>query len=219
MKLTKIIAAAVVMSLGVFAGTAQAVPMKATWTGTVTSAFGYAVAGANVGDAAQATFTFDTDNLGAPNNYSQYNYWANYSGVSNGIPGFYTSATYTFGSLSGSYVGTNTPPSSYTYLGSGSSVNYYENYVSNGNGYLDVFINYGSGSGLTNGDPSQTFSTSALPGSFILYLIGGSLQANVTSLTVSSAETPSDPVPAPGALALLGLGLLGLGGLRRKKAA
>jgi len=206
MNVVKKLAVAAVLSLG-FISQAQAGLLTYTFTGTVQSSLSEFSSLFNAGATGQYVVTFDT----SANN-------VNFMSLSVGSQVLATanSGSY-YAGPSGSYTSI-LQPSNFGGLNNPALLGYATSYVQ-GNLWSTTSNLFTSGV-----LPTTAFSLSSFN-----YLngvvagfngVGGQFNMQFTSVAVNEGAVQTQSgVPAPGALALLGLGLLGIGGLRRKKAA
>jgi hypothetical protein len=214
MNIRKVLLGAALTLLLIFyaAGGAHATIITATWNGTVQN-------GTYAGQLAVITFKYDLSQLGARKDIADFAYWD--SSTFN----FYSTAKV---SLSGGTVVSFPPDPGNVYasliLGDATKTykNFYQNHLHDNaaHNYLDAYF-FDTVGGITNLNPGQTFTVSNFAGhnagaSFQFGLVEES-NIVLSSFSVTSSDQVS--VPAPGALVLLGLGLVGLGATRQQKLA
>jgi hypothetical protein len=212
-------------------GVASAAPITFYYSGAITNVSG-TPGTFSVGQSVSGSYTFDTSTPAtiAASNLSLYLVAAtgtlNIAGLSGSTQSYQNSF----------FVVNNTAPGGgQDRLAFGSLVGTLSGQISVSNTLTPVMLALqnvtidlrdASGTALTNTDLPLTVpdlsSFSSRTGTAMFYEVFGpdqgqfgNVQFSLDTLTAS----PSAGVPTPGALALLGFGLLGLGGLRRKKAA
>jgi len=224
MNITKIIGTAIV-AVGFSFSAAQAVPITAVWNGTVN----YSSGSQDVfGQSVQMTFSYDSDAVSAANVYDYPGYYTGFNTSNN--PNFFSSVSV---ALSGGASYSMPTPVQYSEMLLGDSTDYYKdlyyNYASDnaGNTLYAYFYNTAVG-GVTSADPANIFSHVVNPYDpseygvmYFSFYSGGDYYSGYAQSYYSqdgniSVALNGTGVPAPGALALLGLGLLGFAGMRRK---
>jgi hypothetical protein len=210
MKICRSLSAGLVaLSVG-FAGAAQADVMTETWNGQV-------VSGPDTGDSVELTFTYDTANLGPE--YPDGGVVEYFEGDPANL---YSSATYSLngGPATQVFGSSDTDFYSLLYLGDSTQQfkDYSQNYIlSHSTGdFVDASFEDFVG-GITTLDPTHTFTaTGFAPSSAIAYLDLNGSTNNYDTITPTSVSLTDASVPAPASFALLGFGLIGIGGIRRK---